>query len=139
MCLTTKEDKTTSMVTNTTKTRRRKRDKDASSSPSLQKKPVRKSKSLQKHGNDAPSGGIEALLPSFIGLAILVCGVMAKMGFRGRATVAGIDLGTTNSVICVQAPSKTGMCESYLHMVMCDCLDAISLTIHVGSLLSSHS
>lgn len=32
---------------------------------------------------------------------------MAKMGFRGRATVAGIDLGTTNSVICVQAPSKS--------------------------------
>lgn len=31
---------------------------------------------------------------------------MAKMGFRGRASVAGIDLGTTNSVICVQAPAK---------------------------------
>ena len=28
------------------------------------------------------------------------------MGFRGRATVAGIDLGTTNSVICVQKPDK---------------------------------
>jgi len=27
---------------------------------------------------------------------------MAKMGFRGRVDVAGIDLGTTNSVICVQ-------------------------------------
>ena len=31
---------------------------------------------------------------------------MAWMGFRGRASVAGIDLGTTNSVICVQAPAK---------------------------------
>lgn len=94
-----------------TKTRRRKREKDSSissQSSSIKSTSKRKSKSLQKHGSDAPSGGIEALLPSFIGLAILVCGVMAKMGFRGRATVAGIDLGTTNSVICVQAPSKTG-------------------------------
>jgi molecular chaperone DnaK len=31
---------------------------------------------------------------------------MAKMGFRGRASVAGIDLGTTNSVICVQKLEK---------------------------------
>ena len=99
------------MITSQTR-RRAKRDKDplhALSKPSAvsQRKPLRKSKSLQKHGKDAPSGGIEALLPSFIGLAILVCGCMAKMGFRGRAAVAGIDLGTTNSVICVQAPSKT--------------------------------
>jgi molecular chaperone DnaK (HSP70) len=47
-----------------------------------------------------------ALLPSAIGLAVLGFGLMAKMGFRGRASVAGIDLGTTNSVICVQAPAK---------------------------------
>jgi molecular chaperone DnaK (HSP70) len=66
----------------------------------------RPSKALQKHGQDAPSGGAEALLPSLIGVGILAFGIMAKMGFRGRATVAGIDLGTTNSVICVQAPSK---------------------------------
>lgn len=109
MCLTTKEEKT--MATMVTKTRRRKRDKDTSStlSSSASRTTKRKSKSLQKHGSDSPSGGIEALLPSFIGLAILVCGVMARMGFRGRAAVAGIDLGTTNSVICVQAPSKTGV------------------------------
>jgi molecular chaperone DnaK (HSP70) len=70
------------------------------------KTPKRKSRALQKHGQDGPSGGIASLLPSAIGVFILVCGVMAKMGFRGRASVAGIDLGTTNSVICVQAPSK---------------------------------
>lgn len=69
-------------------------------------KTKRKSRALQKHGADKPSGGIEALLPSFIGLAVLGFGLMAKMGFRGRASVAGIDLGTTNSVICVQAPAK---------------------------------
>jgi molecular chaperone DnaK (HSP70) len=94
--------------------RRKKRDKkplseNSVASPStvttttLKKK---RSKALQKHGSDKPSGGMEALLPSLIGLAVLVCGVMAKMGFRGRSSVAGIDLGTTNSVICVQAPSK---------------------------------
>lgn len=66
----------------------------------------RKSKALQKHGDDAPSGGIQSLLPSLVGLAVLGCGIMAKMGFRGRASVAGIDLGTTNSVVCVQKPDK---------------------------------
>jgi len=72
----------------------------------VRKKAKKQSKAKQKHGADGPSGGIEALVPSLIGLAVLGCGIMAKMGFRGRAEVAGIDLGTTNSVICVQAPSK---------------------------------
>ena len=66
----------------------------------------RKSRAVAKHGQDGPSGGIAAIIPSAIGLAVLGFGLMAKMGFRGRATVAGIDLGTTNSVICVQAPAK---------------------------------
>ncbi|KAL7573056.1 hypothetical protein ACA910_018745 [Epithemia clementina (nom. ined.)] len=67
----------------------------------------RASPALQKHGADAASsGGIQALFPSLLGVLILAYGVMAKMGFRGRATVAGIDLGTTNSVLCVQAPAK---------------------------------
>jgi molecular chaperone DnaK (HSP70) len=65
------------------------------------------SKAFQKHKNDAPTGGMQALLPSVIGLAILVCGVMAKLGFRGRASVCGIDLGTTNSVVCVQAQTTS--------------------------------
>ena len=66
----------------------------------------RKSRALQRHGDDAPSGGIQSLIPSLIGMAVLVCAVLGQMGFRGRASVAGIDLGTTNSVICVQAPAK---------------------------------
>jgi len=49
---------------------------------------------------------IITILPSLIGLAVGSLALMAKLGFRGRATVAGIDLGTTNSVICVQTPSK---------------------------------
>lgn len=103
----TAEEMTTDKATMvTSKARRRKRDKDTGIQPHAPKS-TRKSKSLQKHGSDSASGGIQSLLPSFIGLAILVFGVMAKMGFRGRASVAGIDLGTTNSVICVQAPSKT--------------------------------
>lgn len=70
----------------------------------------RKKKSIMtaKHQNDSKSGGMEALIPSAVGVVVLVVGIMAKMGFRGRSTVAGIDLGTTNSVICVQAPSKGG-------------------------------
>jgi hypothetical protein len=94
--------------------RREKRDKDgqyiilAKKSTTAKKRILkRKSRALQKHGKDAPSGGIESLIPSLIGVGVLVCAVMAQRGFRGRASVAGIDLGTTNSVICVQAPSKS--------------------------------
>lgn len=70
------------------------------------KKVKKKSAALRKHGKDTPSGGIEAMFPSLIGVGVLVFALMAQQGFRGRASVAGIDLGTTNSVICVQAPSK---------------------------------
>ena len=89
--------------------RRLKREKSArfiQRTAAVSPKGKKKSKALQKHGNDSPSGGIESLLPSFIGLAVLACGIMAKMGFRGRASVAGIDLGTTNSVVCVQKLDK---------------------------------
>jgi molecular chaperone DnaK (HSP70) len=61
-----------------------------------------KSRSCQKHQHDTPSGGMMVLLPSLIGITILICAVMAKMGFRGRPSLCGIDLGTTNSVICIQ-------------------------------------
>eukprot|EP00980_Cylindrotheca_fusiformis_P030953 scaffold25678_cov137-Cylindrotheca_fusiformis.AAC.1 len=95
------------------RTRRAKRDRDGqfvlqnvATVPRQRTKSKKQSRALQKHGKDAPSGGIESMLPSFIGIAILACAVMAQQGFRGRASVAGIDLGTTNSVICVQAPSK---------------------------------
>ena len=70
-------------------------------------KKKKQSKSLQRHGQDAQSGGMDAIIPSFIGLTVLVVCVMAHRGFRGRASVAGIDLGTTHSVVCVQAPSKS--------------------------------
>jgi len=93
--------------------RRSKRDKQSSTTATSttttttrSAKPKKASAALQKHGGDGNSGGIMALLPSLMGLAVLGCGIMAKMGFRGRASVAGIDLGTTNSVICVQAPAK---------------------------------
>ncbi len=70
------------------------------------KKKVKKSGSRSRHEGESQSGGVESLLPSFIAVLVLGCGLVAKMGFRGRATVAGIDLGTTNSVICVQQQSK---------------------------------
>jgi molecular chaperone DnaK (HSP70) len=56
------------------------------------------------HGGSSSSSSspLKVMLPSLIGLLILGVAVMGKMGFRGRPTVAGIDLGTTNSVICVQ-------------------------------------
>jgi molecular chaperone DnaK (HSP70) len=60
-----------------------------------------------KHADDSKSGGIDALLPSLLGVTVLLIGVMARMGFRGRSTVAGIDLGTTNSVVCVQSQKSS--------------------------------
>jgi molecular chaperone DnaK (HSP70) len=69
--------------------------------------PKKKSASLQKHQGSISSGGISALIPSLIGVGVLICVILAQNGFRGRATTAGIDLGTTNSVVCVQAPSKS--------------------------------
>ncbi|GKY92620.1 hypothetical protein MPSEU_000232100 [Mayamaea pseudoterrestris] len=87
--------------------RRSKRDKNSSDERTPPSAPPRKlSRALQRHQNDSPSGGVTSLLPSIIGILILACGVMAKLGFRGRASVAGIDLGTTNSVICVQSQAK---------------------------------
>lgn len=115
MCKETmKKSTTTTIPPEVPRRRRGKREKNFVPSPSVietttvkKKKKTKQSRSLQKHGKDAPSGGIESMIPSAIGLAILVAAVMAQRGFRGRASVAGIDLGTTNSVICVQAPSKS--------------------------------
>lgn len=76
------------------------------SSKTTKKKRKSSSKSLKKYGKETPSGGMESLLPSLIGVVILVVCVTAQMGFRGRPSVAGIDLGTTNSVICIQRLSK---------------------------------
>ena len=82
-------------------------DRESSSSGTfVLKKTKKKSKLSKRHEKDSPSGGMEALIPSLIGVIALVVIVMGKMGFRGRASVAGIDLGTTNSVICVQQQSK---------------------------------
>jgi molecular chaperone DnaK (HSP70) len=64
-----------------------------------------KSNMHKKHESDSKSG-IEVLLPSLVGIIVLGCAIVAKMGWRGRSSVAGIDLGTTNSVICVQKQSK---------------------------------
>eukprot|EP00550_Attheya_septentrionalis_P002165 CAMPEP_0198293192 /NCGR_PEP_ID=MMETSP1449-20131203/16036_1 /TAXON_ID=420275 /ORGANISM="Attheya septentrionalis, Strain CCMP2084" /LENGTH=588 /DNA_ID=CAMNT_0043992703 /DNA_START=235 /DNA_END=1998 /DNA_ORIENTATION=+ len=67
----------------------------------------KKSNSAKRHQNDQKSGGLDALLPSLAGVTVLIFILMGHMGFRGRVSVAGIDLGTTNSVICIQALSKT--------------------------------
>lgn len=106
--------------------RRRKRDRqkewskqlstmsNATTSSSSHKRIVKKkkkSKMATKHGEDSKSGGMDALIPSLIGVVVLIFVGMAKMGFRGRATVAGIDLGTTNSVVCVQTQSSKGAGE----------------------------
>ncbi len=66
----------------------------------------------QKHADDTKSGGLEAILPSLGVIIVLAIAVLAKSGWRGRSTVAGVDLGTTNSVICIQKQSKGAEGES---------------------------
>lgn len=66
----------------------------------------RSSRLTSKHSDDSKSGGIDAILPSLAGVIVLGVVIMAQQGFRGRANTVGIDLGTTNSVVCVQAPAK---------------------------------
>jgi len=100
-----KEDDDNLLMAPSSVPRRGKRDK-VPLAELVNRKRRKSSKALQRHANDAPSGGIQSLLPSLIGVAILVCAVAAKLGFRGRASTAGIDLGTTNSVICVQSLAK---------------------------------
>mmetsp|Transcript_26997 Transcript_26997/g.59989 ORF Transcript_26997/g.59989 Transcript_26997/m.59989 type:complete len:645 (-) Transcript_26997:807-2741(-) len=78
----------------------------SSSSPS-QPRSKRRSRAKAKHDADKTSGGVQAILPSLAIMGVLAFAVMARMGFRGRADVAGIDLGTTNSVVCVQSPTTT--------------------------------
>lgn len=75
----------------------------SSSSKTIVKKKKIRSRMTTKHADDTKSGGIDALLPSVLCAIVLTFVIMAHMGFRGRATTAGIDLGTTNSVICVQS------------------------------------
>jgi len=108
----TKDEQEATQTRTTMMNRRGKRDKqDATAASntvlpqSSTAKRKRESKALQKHKNDKPGGGMEALLPSLAGILVLAVALMVKMGFRGRASVAGIDLGTTNSVICVQQQS----------------------------------
>ncbi len=108
------EDVNTKRIPKQPQRRRGKRDKEGeyklklvtAKLPTKKKKKKKMSKALKKHGKENPSGGLESLVPSLIGVSVLVMAVMAQRGFRGRASVAGIDLGTTNSVICVQRPSK---------------------------------
>lgn len=82
---------------------------DEVSSPTQVYKVIRKQKSKfqQRHENDRLSGGIDALLPSLVAVGVALCIIASRSGFRGRSTVAGVDLGTTNSVICVQQQAAT--------------------------------
>jgi molecular chaperone DnaK (HSP70) len=117
------------MCSDQLKLRRSKRDKEAlktdllvPTAAALKSKKRNQSISFQRHKNDKPSGGMEVLLPSFIGIAVLICGVMAKLGFRGRASVCGIDLGTTNSVICVQEQGGISSSSNHTNNLVIRCI-----------------
>lgn len=52
------------------------------------------------------SSPLTSMLPSLGLVVVAVFAMAARAGFRGRPTTAGIDLGTTNSVVCVQTPDE---------------------------------
>lgn len=99
------KNKSTTTTTTTTPILRQRRGKRVKESDiemlqaTLRRCQKNSASSKHKGGNTSP---LQVMLPSLIALVILGVAVMGKMGFRGRPTVAGIDLGTTNSVICVQ-------------------------------------
>lgn len=125
---TTDTTDTTNMTT--IRIRRKKRDKDGKChntsilQSNIQQQPqqriitIKKSRANQKHGNDKPSGGYESLIPSLLGVLLLIICTMGKLGFRGRPTLAGIDLGTTNSVICIQTKQPSSLSLSSLTLSM---------------------
>jgi hypothetical protein len=92
--------------------RRGKRDKQGVGCTSNATKTYNSTRKNLKKNSAATSehskSGVEALLPSAICLVVFGFAVMAKLGFRGRISVVGIDLGTTNSVVCIQALSSSG-------------------------------
>jgi len=102
----TSPPETTNINTNTQRRSKFVKETNLRKSPNgIQKK--KKKKKKKKENDNSNNGGIMSILPS---LGLVVVGIfafMAKRGFRGRPTTAGIDLGTTNSVICVQKPSKS--------------------------------
>ena len=75
------------------------------------------------------TGGIEALLPSLGALIVVGFGVYAKLGYRGRPTVAGVDLGTTNSVICIQQQSKGGKFISSVKILLANINPKVMLNL----------
>ena len=68
-----------------------------------EQKPQQKYKLVQLEDDAAIKNGILGL--AALGLIFMVY-MAACRGWRGRISVAGIDLGTTNSVVCVQALSS---------------------------------
>lgn len=65
---------------------------------------------VRKRGGGAYSGGnMGQWMLSLVAALVCACAVLAAMGFRGRVTTIGVDLGTTFSVVGVNMGGKTGV------------------------------
>lgn len=110
MCRATDDDKKPTVAQNATKNRRPKRLRQEGLLELQRREKARRkfhSRHAKKEKEDGEEGNLMAFLPTLGIVVVVAFAVMAKMGFRGRPTTAGIDLGTTNSVICVQSPSES--------------------------------
>ena len=93
--------------------------KETKHDDSTERKPPSKKKRRGQRDRtfDQPSGpkykkveaddNITSALFSVGVILVIGCAYAAIKGWRGRISVAGIDLGTTNSVICIQALSRS--------------------------------
>ena len=65
-------------------------------------------KKVYKKVDNSNDSDVFSAIMGIAGLAMIAMVYMAAVhGWRGRVSVVGIDLGMTNSVVCVQALSHT--------------------------------
>jgi len=63
----------------------------------------------QRRSGGSSSTNVGQWMLSLVAVSVCFCAVLAAMGFRGRVTTIGVDLGTTFSVVGVNMGGKTGV------------------------------
>jgi molecular chaperone DnaK (HSP70) len=63
----------------------------------------------RRSGGGSSSTNVGQWMLSLVAVSVCFCAVLAAMGFRGRVTTIGVDLGTTFSVVGVNMGGKTGV------------------------------